>query len=104
MTALQLQRMGNAPLLIAALRSGEVRLYNHKSLISSIQTTEVVSALRFGPYGREDACLASCCHNGALSIRFLARQASLEKAASAGGPPPEQGERPAPRSRPHCAL
>jgi hypothetical protein len=39
--------------LIVSLSNGEVRIYNHKTLIHSMQLDDVVTAMRWGKFGRE---------------------------------------------------
>lgn len=47
--------------------------------------------MRFGHFGREENCLILTYRNGAMSIKILPRQASLESPHGvAAGPPPEQ--------------
>jgi len=52
--------------------------------------SENVTALRFGPYGREEASLILCYKSGSLTTKMLARGADLEVQSVAPGPPPEQ--------------
>lgn len=52
--------------------------------------SENVTAMRFGPYGREEAALVLAYKSGALTIKMLQRQADLEVQSAAPGPPPEQ--------------
>ena len=47
-----------------AVCSGEVRLYNHKNLIHTLKLDEAVTAVRMGPYGREEAAMVLCTRSG----------------------------------------
>lgn len=68
MCLLKLQRIRNVHALIVALNNGEVRLYNKKHLISTIKSNDVVTAMQFGPYGREEASLILCYKSGGVSM------------------------------------
>lgn len=94
MTLLNMQRIRTVKALVVALATpegGEVRLYNQKHLIAKFTMPDIVTAMQFGPYGREEASLILCSRSGALTIKMLQRQAKLD--VSSGdhlGPPPEQ--------------
>lgn len=77
--------------LLVALGNGEVRLYNNRHLVHALQTNDVVTGMRFGPYGREEASLLLAFKSGALNVKMLQRQANLEVSNVNPGPPPEQG-------------
>lgn len=76
--------------LVVALANGEVRLYNKRQLVHTMTTNETVTAMRVGPYGREEMCLILCFKSGALSIHILSRTSQLDANATTAGPPPEQ--------------
>eukprot|EP00455_Lapot_gusevi_P029644 TRINITY_DN3175_c0_g1_i7.p1 TRINITY_DN3175_c0_g1~~TRINITY_DN3175_c0_g1_i7.p1 ORF type:complete len:595 (+),score=101.41 TRINITY_DN3175_c0_g1_i7:67-1851(+) len=76
--------------VLVSLNNGEVRLYNGKHLISSIKNDDPVSALRFGPYAREENTLVMIHKRGALDIKILGRHANLDVSDVPPGPPPEQ--------------
>ncbi len=61
-----------------------------QSLIATIKSDDVVTAMRFGSYGREDAALVLTYRSGALTIKMLQRQAKLDVGTTPPGPPPEQ--------------
>jgi len=86
--AVKKARVVNA--LLIALANGEVRLYRDKHLIHILNYKEIVTALRFGQYGREESTLVILTKAGALDIKMLQRKANLESSAVAAGPPPEQ--------------
>ena len=88
---LELTHARSVKALLAGLANGEVRLYNDKLLIASLQINEPLSALRFGCYGREESALVAVTTTGSLVIKMLQRQADLDGAGGgAAGPPPEQ--------------
>lgn len=89
MTLLTLSRI-HVKALVVALSNGEVRLYNKKHLVSTLKSPDVVTAMRFGPYSREEASLILCYKSGALGIKMLSRHAKLDVSSVAPGPPPEQ--------------
>ena len=76
--------------LIVSLANGEVRLYNHKTLIHTLQLDDVVTAMRWGQFGREANSCAFIGRNGSLTLKMMSRQADLEKSNIEAGPPPEQ--------------
>jgi Bardet-Biedl syndrome 1 protein len=93
MTLLQMQRIRTVKALVVALATpegGEVRLYNGKHHVSTFKMPDIVTAMRFGPYGREEASLILCSKSGALTIKILQRQAKLDISSNPPGPPPEQ--------------
>jgi Bardet-Biedl syndrome 1 protein len=97
MELLKLTRLKSQRALIVSLSNGEIRLYNKKHLIHTLFPNgatglygESITAMRFGPYGREEASLALCYKSGALTIKMLQRQADLEVQSTVPGPPPEQ--------------
>ena len=59
--------------------TGEVRLYNEKVLIASLQVGEPITALRFGCYGREEAALIAVGTSGSLTIKMLQRQEFMRR-------------------------
>lgn len=76
--------------VLVALRNGEVTLYNEKVKVCTLSTETVLTGMRFGQYGREEASLVLVQKSGALSLKILKRTASLEAISEAAGPPPEQ--------------
>eukprot|EP00753_Platysulcus_tardus_P001082 PLAT11031.1.p1 GENE.PLAT11031.1~~PLAT11031.1.p1 ORF type:complete len:593 (-),score=328.29 PLAT11031.1:168-1946(-) len=76
--------------LAVALENGDVRIYNDKQLVTTIKTDNVVTAMRFGQYGRAEHCLVLLFRSGGVMVKILSRVAGLEVAARDPGPPPEQ--------------
>eukprot|EP00735_Rhodelphis_limneticus_P001522 TRINITY_DN12154_c0_g1::TRINITY_DN12154_c0_g1_i1::g.26505::m.26505 TRINITY_DN12154_c0_g1::TRINITY_DN12154_c0_g1_i1::g.26505 ORF type:complete len:585 (-),score=107.23,sp/Q3V3N7/BBS1_MOUSE/40.00/1e-141,BBS1/PF14779.1/2.4e-77,BBS2_Mid/PF14783.1/4,BBS2_Mid/PF14783.1/91,BBS2_Mid/PF14783.1/2.8e+02,BBS2_Mid/PF14783.1/3.9,PHTB1_N/PF14727.1/1.2e+03,PHTB1_N/PF14727.1/1.6e+02,PHTB1_N/PF14727.1/3.2 TRINITY_DN12154_c0_g1_i1:527-2281(-) len=76
--------------LAVALANREIRIYNEKHLVTTLMAPDVVTAMRFGRYGREDHTLITVYKNGALSIKMLPRTTNLEVTGTNTGPPPEQ--------------
>lgn len=76
--------------VIVALANGEVRTYRGKDLINTIHVGDVVTALRFGRFSREDNTLAIVTRSGAVTVKMLQRHATLDAPRGGQGPPPEQ--------------
>jgi len=76
--------------LIVSLANGEVRLYNGKHLIHTLQLDDVVTAMRWGQFGREQNSCVFIGRNGSLTLKMMTRMANLESAETALGPPAEQ--------------
>lgn len=79
----------NVKCVIAALDNKELRIYNGKTLIHSIQNVDTVSGMCFGSYGTEPNTLALSFRNGGLEFKMVSRVAKLENTGK-GGPPSEQ--------------
>ncbi|KAI9995099.1 hypothetical protein PInf_012143 [Phytophthora infestans] len=88
--AFSLRRTKDTRGVLVALRNGEVTLYNEKVKVCTLNTETVLTGMRFGQYGREEASLVLVQKSGALSLKILKRTASLEAISEATGPPPEQ--------------
>lgn len=86
---LELQKRAARALLLG-LANGELRCYQEKHLIATLQLGETLTGLRFGPYGREESSLICIGESGSITIKMLQRQADLDSAANPVGPPPEQ--------------
>lgn len=90
----------NSKCLLVALANKEVRLYNEKYLVSTFKTNvgflenrfltsqDLVTAMKFGPFGRETGALILVLANGALSCKLLSRTSSLTPPTNKA--PPEQ--------------
>ncbi|KAL7995513.1 putative bardet-Biedl syndrome 1 protein [Plasmopara halstedii] len=89
--AFSLRRTKETRGVIVALHNGEVTLYNEKVKVCTLSTDMVLTGMRFGQYGREEASLVLVQKSGALSLNILKRTASLDAISAAAGPPPEQG-------------
>lgn len=58
-SCVSLEKKRSTTCLLVALANGDVRLYDaEKNLLHTLNTREPISALRFGPYAREDGALA----------------------------------------------
>jgi len=90
MNLLQITKSRAAKALVVALNNGEVRLYNGKHLIVTTKTSDVVTGLRLGTFGREEGSMVLSFKSGALMVKILQRNANLEVSSTAPGPPPEQ--------------
>lgn len=90
MELLELKKTRAAKAMMVAMGTGEVRLYNDKSLLATLRIDEPVTACRFGSYGREEGCLAVIGASGALTIKILQRSFKFESTSAVTGPPPEQ--------------
>lgn len=75
---------------LVALANGQVRMYNETSLIGTVTADDVVTALEFGPFAREQNALVLITRSGALSVKMLPRSVTLDTNTDEGGPPPEQ--------------
>jgi Bardet-Biedl syndrome 1 protein len=64
---------------LVALANGEVRMYNKKTLLNTLQLEEPVTGMIFGPYHREDGALCLVLKSGALAIKYLRRHTALEE-------------------------
>lgn len=76
--------------LLVALSNGDVRMYQDNHLVTTLKTDDVVTGLRFGLFGREEATLVCVFKSGSLTIKMLRRQANLNASTEPPGPPPEQ--------------
>lgn len=85
--AFSLRRTKDTRGVLVALRNGEVTLYNEKVKVCTLSTETVLTGMRFGQYGREEASLVLVQKSGALSLKILKRTASLEAISEAAGPP-----------------
>ena len=91
MGVVKLQRNRIIEALIVSLQNGEVRLYNGKELIHTLQMNDVITAMRWGQFGRERNSCIFVGRNGSMTLNIMTRQANLEKAGSdSGGPPTAQ--------------
>eukprot|EP00913_Durusdinium_trenchii_P026802 g25141.t1 len=90
MSLLQITKSRVAKALVVALQNGEVRLYNGKHLIATVETNDVVSGIRLGTFGREEGSMVLSFKSGALMVKILQRNANLDGASINVGPPPEQ--------------
>ena len=59
-------------------------------MIHSLQMDDVVVAMRWGQFGREQNSCALIGRSGSLTLKMMSRNANLEKGNTIGGPPAEQ--------------
>ena len=52
--------------MIVALKNGQIRIYNEKNLINSIQTDDICNGISYGIFGREEGCLVVNQANGGM--------------------------------------
>lgn len=93
MTLLQVDKVQNIEALLISLSNGEVRLYNGKELVNTIPSVDgnVATAMKFGPYGRENASLLLGYRSGMLSVKMLHRHVKFTQGDTGTVlPPPEQ--------------
>lgn len=75
---MNVRRARNQSALLVSLSNGEVRVYNERVLLHSIQINEPIIAMRFGSYSKEENALAVVTISGAVVIKMLQRSANLE--------------------------
>lgn len=91
MAPMRLSSRGFAGVLVA-LASCELRLYQDQWMLSSLRTPEMVTAVTFGRYGREEGTVIMTTSGGGTLVRILRRTASLRRQEE-GGPPGAQSVR-----------
>lgn len=84
MAPMHVRAMRNVRAFVVALTNGEVRVYNHRTLVSTLKLKDMVTACTFGQYGREDCALAMAFKSGGLSIKYLQRQVKLDLPVDTG--------------------
>ncbi|XP_067130781.1 Bardet-Biedl syndrome 1 protein [Centruroides vittatus] len=77
MESLHIDQMGIS-LVAVALNNGTVHFYQDKYLVDVLATEGVVTAIKFGHFGREDNSLVMVTRSGALIIKILKRTATFE--------------------------
>mmetsp|Transcript_53719 Transcript_53719/g.166806 ORF Transcript_53719/g.166806 Transcript_53719/m.166806 type:complete len:595 (+) Transcript_53719:121-1905(+) len=90
MSLLQITKSRVAKALVVALNDGEVRLYNGKHLICTTKTSDVITGMKLGTFGREEGSMVLSFKSGALMVKILQRSANLDVSSTTPGPPPEQ--------------
>ena len=58
-------------LTLAALKNGEVRIFNDKYHVHTLSIGEPVCGMKFGIFGREEGCLVVNTFSGALHVKIL---------------------------------
>jgi len=83
-------RPRNAKAVVLALKSGEVRLYNDRTVVDTFTLPEAVVGLVFGKYGNDPGVLAMATESGKLHFRYIQQGVDFSNCSSSGGPPVEQ--------------
>ncbi|GIY30419.1 bardet-Biedl syndrome 1 protein [Caerostris extrusa] len=65
-------------LVAVTLGNGLIHFYQDKFLVDVLAAEDVVSAVRFGRFGREDNSLVMCMRGGGLCVKILKRTAKFE--------------------------
>jgi Bardet-Biedl syndrome 1 protein len=76
--------------LITAHGNGQIRMYNEGVCVSVYQTKEVITAMKFGQYSREQHALVLAYKSGGVSVKILPRKVEFSATSVTSGPPPEQ--------------
>ena len=58
-------------------------IFNEKNVVDCFQAADVVSAMKFGRFGREDCALVLIGNGGGLMVKILKRTAQFETLESA---------------------
>ena len=61
----------------------QVLIFNEKNVVDCFQAADVVSAMKFGRFGREDCALVLIGNGGGLMVKILKRTAQFETLESA---------------------
>ncbi|PAA49857.1 hypothetical protein BOX15_Mlig015041g1, partial [Macrostomum lignano] len=79
---------------LVAMDNNTVCVYKDKLEVDRLVTEDVVTGIRFGRYGREEATLVTVGRSGGLAIYILKRSAKfVDGAGGVGGPPAKQFSR-----------
>ena len=77
--------------LVVALASGDLRIYNGKTVVDILRIGESLTAIVGGTYGREAHSLCLVTRSGGFLVKMLPRTADFETLKlEKPGPPPEQ--------------
>ena len=74
---INVRRSQNIQCVLVALKNGEIRLFNDKHHIDTINMGESVLGMRFGVFGREEGCLIINTSSGGIHTKIIRRQANL---------------------------
>ena len=66
--------------------SRQVLIFNEKNVVDCFQSNDIVSAMKFGRFGREDSALVLIGNGGGLVVKILKRTAQFETLESALAP------------------
>jgi len=76
--------------LLVALRNGEIKMFNGKFLVHTLELHQEIMGMCFGTFGREEGTLCVSLKNGGLMVKMLSRNANIDMTSTIGGPPKEQ--------------
>ena len=79
--------------ILVALSNSEVHIYRDKYLCNVMKTPDVITGMKFGRFGREEATLIMTTKGGGLVIRILKRTANFEEKDLSAGPPASQSQK-----------
>jgi Bardet-Biedl syndrome 1 protein len=68
---LEIRRIQNVQCILVALKNGEIRLYNDKYHIDTIEMGESILGMVFGNFGREEGCLVINTESGGIHTKVL---------------------------------
>jgi len=57
--------------IMVALKNGEIRIFNDKHHVDTINVDEPIHGLKFGVFGREEGCLIINTASGGLHAKIL---------------------------------
>lgn len=92
-TCINIRKARTVSVLLVALASGEVRIYKDNKVFHSFCVEKPITALCFGPYGREENSLVIAHGQGSLTFKILKRKIDFDSnsaSASGFGAPAEQ--------------
>ncbi|UXI22696.1 lysine-specific demethylase 8 [Sarcoptes scabiei] len=78
MEEIALERQG-LNLLAVALTNKTIRFYNDRKCVDVLSINDIVVAMKFGRYGREDNTLVMITKNGSLIVKILKRKATFQE-------------------------
>ena len=70
---LEVRRAENMQCILVALKTGEIRMFNDKYHIDTINVGETIYGMTFGIFGREEGCLLINTASGALQAKIIQR-------------------------------
>ncbi|XP_064489592.1 Bardet-Biedl syndrome 1 protein-like [Ornithodoros turicata] len=82
MDAFAIRHLGLS-LVAVTLSTCDVQMYHDSTLIDTIKTDDVIGAIKFGRFGREENALVMIGRGGGLSIKILKRNARLKASEGA---------------------
>lgn len=88
-TTMQVNKQQNKQNLLVTLKSGEIRVYNGKTLLDKLVMNEVLNAIIYGVFGKQDSSLLINTKSGVLAFKHLLPDAKLQSNSLRPGPPPE---------------